>query len=96
MAASGAVAAAREFQVGRFTPNVNVNLNVNLNSAADILYLAPTYTFATPVLGGQLAIGVTGVFGRDSTTLDGTLTTGVGPFATTRTGSITDTLVGCR
>ena len=39
-------------------------------------------------------MGVTGVFGRDSTTLDGTLTTGFGPFATTRTGSITDTLVG--
>ena len=65
-----------------------------LNSPTDILYLAPTYTFATPVLGGQLAISVTGVFGRETTTLDGTLTAGSGPFATTRTGSITDTLVG--
>jgi hypothetical protein len=94
VAASGAVAAAREFQVGRFTPNVNVNLNVNLNAAADIMFLAPTYTFATPVLGGQLSMGVTGVFGRNSTTLDGTLTTGVGAFAASRMGSITDTLVG--
>src|SRR3954454_19406216 len=92
VAASGAVAAAREFQVGRFTPNVNVNLNVNLNAAADIMFLAPTYTFATPVLGGQLSMGVTGVFGRNSTTLDGTLTTGVGAFAASRMGSITDTL----
>ena len=32
VAASGAAAAAREIQVGRFSPNVNVNLNVNLNA----------------------------------------------------------------
>src|SRR4051794_32280110 len=36
--ASGAVAAQREFQVGRFTPNVNVNLNVNLNANGDLLF----------------------------------------------------------
>jgi hypothetical protein len=32
VAASGAAAAAREIQVGRFSPTVNVNLNVNLNA----------------------------------------------------------------
>jgi hypothetical protein len=90
--ASGAVAAAREIQVGRFTPNVNVNLNVNLNAAADLAFLAPTYTFATPVLGGQLSMTLMSVFGRTSTSLDGTLTLGSGPFATTRTGSISDSL----
>src|SRR3979411_656314 len=36
VAASGAAAAAREIQVGRFSPNVNVNLNVNLNAPPDI------------------------------------------------------------
>ena len=30
VAASGAAAAAREIQVGRFSPNVNVNLNLSL------------------------------------------------------------------
>ena len=30
VAASGAVAAAREIQIGRFAPNVNVSLNANL------------------------------------------------------------------
>src|SRR2546430_2957231 len=78
VAASGAAAAAREIQVGRFSPTVNVNLNVHLNAPPDLLFLAPTYTFATPVLGGQLAVGVTGVYGRNSTTLDGTLTAGIG------------------
>jgi hypothetical protein len=92
VAASGAAAAAREIQVGRFSPTVNVNLNVNLNAPPDLLFLSPTYTFATPVLGGQLAVGVTGIFGRNSTTLDGTLTTGFGPFAATRMGSISDSL----
>ena len=92
--ASAHVAAAKHIQVGGIPPNVNVDLNLNLKAAADILFLAPTYTFATPVLGGQLAIGVTGVFGRENTTLDGTLTAAVGPVATTRTGSITNSLVG--
>src|SRR6267378_2753322 len=76
--ASGAVAAARQIQIGRFPANVNVNFNANLNAQADLLLLNPTYTFATPVLGGQLAIGVTGIFGRASTSIDGTLTTGFG------------------
>jgi hypothetical protein len=90
--ASGSAAAAREIQVGRFPATVNVNLNVALNAQADLMLLAPTYTFATPVLGGQLALGVTGIFGRSSADLSGTLTTAVGPFATTHMGSIGDSI----
>jgi hypothetical protein len=67
-------------------------LNANLNAQADLMLLAPTYTFATPVLGGQLAVGVTGLFGNTSTTIGGTLTTAVGPFTATRMGSISDAL----
>src|SRR6266705_1077001 len=92
VSAFGAVAAAREIQIGRFSPTVNVNLNVNLNAQADLLLLNPTYTFATPVLGGQLAIGVTGLFGRSAADLNGTLTAGFGPFETTRTGNIGDSI----
>jgi hypothetical protein len=92
VSASGAVAAAREIQVGRFLPTVNVSFNANLNAQADLLLLNPTYTFATPVLGGQLAIGVTGLFGRSAASIDGTLTAGFGPFATTRMGSISDSI----
>jgi hypothetical protein len=92
VAASGAVAAAREIQIGRFAPTVNVSFNANLNAQADLLLLNPTYTFATPVLGGQLAIGVTGLFGRSAATIDGTLTAGVGGFAATRMGSIGDSI----
>jgi hypothetical protein len=90
--ASGAVAAAKQIQIGRFPPTVNVNLNANLNAQADLVLLNPTYTFGTPILGGQLAIGITGLFGRASTGIDGTLTTVLGPRVTTREGSIFDSL----
>ena len=76
VSAFGAVAAAREIQIGRFSPTVNVSLNANLNAKADLLLLNPTYTFATPVLGGQFAVGVTGIFGRSAASIDGTLTRG--------------------
>jgi hypothetical protein len=92
VAASGAVAAAREIEIGRFSPAVKVNLNANLNAQADLLLLNPTYTFATPVLGGQLALGVTGIFGRSSADINGTLTAAVGPLVATRMGSIGDSL----
>jgi hypothetical protein len=39
-----------------------------------------------------LAIGVTGMFGRSAATIDGMLTTAVGPFVTTRTGSVGDSI----
>ena len=92
VAGSGDIAAAREIQIGRFSPTVNVSLNANLNAQADLLFLAPTNTFATPVIGGQLAIGVTGVFGQTTTSIGGTLTVGIGPLVATRMGSISDSL----
>jgi hypothetical protein len=67
--ASGAVAAARQIQMGRIPPTVNVSLNANLNAQADLILLNPTYTFGTPVLGGQLAIGITGIFGEQAPAL---------------------------
>lgn len=90
--ASGAAAAAREFQVGRFSPNVNINLDLALGAQADLMIIAPTYTFATPVLGGQLSASVAGIFGRNSAELNGTLTTAVGPIVTTRQGFLNDAL----
>ena len=83
---AGGVAAASEITVGRFNPTVN--LNPNVTERTDIILLSPTYTFATPVLGGQLAVGVTGVFGRNTVRLDDALT------ASVRQGSISDLLVG--
>jgi hypothetical protein len=91
--ASGAAAASREFQVGRFSPTVNINLNLALSGQADLLLIAPTYTFATPVLGGQLSATLAGVYGRSSASIAGTLTAAAGPIVTTRTGFLEDALV---
>lgn len=91
----GNVAAAREIQIGRFTPNINVSLNLNLNAQADLLLLAPTYTFATPVLGGQFAVGMMGLYGRNNVDLNGALTLGAaGMVLANRAGSLSDTTTG--
>jgi len=92
VSAFGAAAASREIHVGRIPANVNVSLDLHLNAQADLVFLNPTYTFAAPVLGGQLAIGVIGLFGRSSADLNGTVTASLGPIFVTRTGSISDSV----
>jgi hypothetical protein len=55
--ASGAAAASREFQVGRFSPTVNVNLNLALSGQADLMFVAPTSSLSfryTQVWSGHL------------------------------------------
>jgi hypothetical protein len=93
VSASGAVAAAREIQIGRFSPNVNVNLNVNLSAQGDLVVLAPSYTFATPVFGGQLAVSLASVYGRSAASIAGNLTVAVGPLVGMRNGTLEDSLV---
>jgi hypothetical protein len=88
------VSRSREIQIGRFDPTVNVNLNANLKSTVDIVWLQPGYTFATPVLGGQAYVGLGTVFGRNRTSLNGTLTASVPPFNLVRSDSISDSVTG--
>ena len=86
-AASGNVAASREVTLGRFNRNINIDLNVNLKATPDLLAVAPTYVFGTPILGGQLAVSLMGILGRPFTALDGTLTlTGPNGGTITRQG----------
>jgi hypothetical protein len=91
VSASGAVAAAREVTLGNFKGNVAVNLNATIKATPDLVFIAPSYTFATPVFGGQLALGITEAVGRSVADLDGTLTlTGPGGGVISRQGSIDD------
>lgn len=94
VSAGGDVAAARQVSIGRFSRTATVDLNANLHANVDLVLLNPSYVFATPVLGGQLAVGMTGIVGRNNTSLDGTITAGVGGFSTTRSGSIDSSLTG--
>jgi len=52
VAATGGAAAAKEILAGKIPANVNVNLNLSLSGRADLIALAPSYTFTTAVLGG--------------------------------------------
>ena len=58
VSASGNAALAREIQIGRFNPAINVNVDAHVHAVADLGFLIPTYVFATPFLGGQASASV--------------------------------------
>ncbi len=93
VAASGSAAAARQILAGGIPTNVNVSLNLALTGRADLVTLAPSYTFATPVLGGQLVAGLAGQYGRAAASIAGTLTAISGPLVVTRSGVLDGALV---
>ena len=92
VAAAGSAAAAREILAGRIPATVNVDLNLSLTGRADLVALAPSYTFATPVLGGQLVVGMPGQYGRTAASIAGTLTAIAGPIVVTRSGMLEGSL----
>ena len=94
----GDLARAREFETGRIAVNLTANVSASLQAKADLGLLMPTYTFATPVLGGQLTVGAIGLYGRTSTTLTGTvsgaLATPLGTLPFSRSDAISDSVTG--
>ena len=94
VSAFGNTAAAREATIGRFSPTVNVDLNVKVRANLDLVLVNPSYVFAAPVLGGQLAVGMMGIVGHNNSSLDGTITGGVGPFFSHPPGSFDSSLTG--
>ncbi len=94
VSAGADVAAAREIQIGRFNPSLNVNLNASLHATADLAIIVPSYVFATPVFGGQLAVQMGTITGTTSANVNGTLTASLPPFGLLRTDSISDTTTG--
>jgi hypothetical protein len=90
VSAGGDVAAARQFTTRAFTRSATVNLNASLNASADLDFVSVNRVFETPVLGGQLAVGVTSAAGYNSTSINGTLTASIGNLTATRTGSTSD------
>lgn len=99
VSAGGAVVRAREITIGNFPVNVTATVNANLKAKADIGLFSGTYAFATPILGGQASVGLMGIYGRNATSLNGTLTGaitlpggGIIPFA--RSDSISDSVSG--
>ncbi len=91
---NGELATAREISIGRFSRTLNVSLSANLNSQANLGFITPTYAFATPVLGGQLALSVTALWGGNSTDISGALAASLGRLSGTRSASTGDSVTG--
>jgi hypothetical protein len=98
VSAGSDVARAREFEIGRIPITATANVSASLDSRADMAFVMPTYTFATPVFGGQLTLGAIGIYGRVETSLAGTVTgtlaTPLGTFPFSRFDSISDSVTG--
>jgi hypothetical protein len=98
VSAGADVARAREFQIGRIPVNLTANVSASLDARADLALALPTYTFATPVFGGQLSVGAIGIYGGVDTSLAGTVTgalaTPLGTFQFSRFDSISDSVTG--
>jgi len=92
--AGGDVAASRAIRFGDRTTNLNVNLNAVIGGDLDALVLAPGYTFATPVLGGQFAMNMLAIFGRVHAQIDATVSGALGPIGFETSRSVSDNLVG--
>ena len=85
-------------RIGQIPVNLNANLSGNLDAKADLALAVPTYTFGTPVLGGQATVGLLAVYGSSSTslatTLSGSLATPFGTLPFGRSDNFTDTVWG--
>jgi hypothetical protein len=98
VSAGADVARAREFEIGRIPVNLTANVSANLDARADLALALPNYTFATPVLGGQLTLGAIGIYGGVDTSLTGsvtgTLATPLGTLPFSRFDSNSDSVTG--
>src|SRR5262245_21083270 len=66
-------------------------IQTGAKSPTDFVMLTPTYVFATPVLGGQASIGMSALYGRNTTSVSATLT---GPGGASLSGSSSDYVLG--
>jgi hypothetical protein len=65
-------------------------VDVGISGIGDLAFFGPTYTFATPVLGGQLAVSVLGAAGRNEASAALSLTGPMGnTIALSRTQDLT-------
>jgi hypothetical protein len=86
----GTVAAARQVTINNLPVNVNVNLNATIKANPNLVLVDPSYAFATPVFGGQLAVSMAGAYGRSIAGLSGTLTESASGITVVKQGSIED------
>jgi hypothetical protein len=96
VSASGNAAVAREITIGRFNPTINISVNANVHADATIGFVAPSYTFATPFLGGQATAILLFGYGNNDTSLNAsaTATTDIPPLSITRSVALQQDTTG--
>ncbi len=81
VSAGGAVALAREFEIRNLPASIQAQINASLHANADIGLVAPSYVFATPVLGGQASVALLEGYGVSNASLNGSVSgTVTGPL----------------
>ena len=91
--AGGNVAFARQVSRGNIKANIAGNLRAVLDADADIGFVSPSYTFASPVFGGQLSVATLVGYGRSEGAVDATFI-GSGPLGLTVSGGASDSVPG--
>jgi hypothetical protein len=94
VSADAAVAVSREITIGRFNPVVDINAAAQLRSPPSVLLAIPSYTFATPVLGGQATVVALQGIGYSRVSIDALIEANVGPFSITREEHLFDARYG--
>ena len=84
VSASAAAAVSREIAIGQFNPALNVSVSANVHANVSAEMVIPTYTFATPFLGGQASVSLLGLYGVNDTRLNATVAGTVGPVPFTK------------
>jgi len=92
VSAGGDVAASRAIRLGNRTTNLTVSLDAKLKGDVDFMFFAPSYTFATPVFGGQLAVSLLGAVGNSQAEINANVAGALGPIGFGTSRSVTDSL----
>ena len=66
-------------------------IQAGMRTPSNFIMFTPTYAFATPVLGGQAAVGMTALFGQNTTSVSATL---AAPEGVVLSGSRSDDVLG--
>jgi hypothetical protein len=96
--AGSEVARARLIRIGRIDASMRQSVNAISISPEDLAMVTPSYTFATPVLGGQAAVALQASYGRkrtvDDVSITDTLLDRERPITRSRFDTISDTITG--
>jgi hypothetical protein len=90
----GDVAIARQVPIAGVTTTVPTTLDIHVGVDTNLLLSIPSYVFATPVLGGQAAIGLLIPYGGNKVSLDQTLVGPRGPVPSSLSGPASDSVSG--